>query len=138
MTKAKAALVIVIIVAVAFLLGLLIGYLQLRVANAELEKLRVENQLSSLRDRAAMVYLEASRQNYGLASEQAGLYFNQLQTLNEPTSVLPDDKRQTLGELLARRDEIVSALAKGEPTAVDRARALYLDTRERGAVATQP
>ena len=138
MTKAKVALVVVIIVAVAFLSGLLIGYLKLRDANAELEKLRVENQLSELRDRAAMIYLEAARQNYGLASEQAGLYFNQLQRLNEPTSVIPEEQRQALGQLLTRRDELVAALAKGDPTAVDRARSLYLDTRTKGAKPAQP
>lgn len=138
MTKAKAALVIVIIVAVAFLSGLLIGYLELRKTSTELQALRIEDKMSELRDLAAMTYLEASRQNYGLAREHAGMYFSRLRTLTEPTSVLPEDQRKSVAELLSRQDQIVSALAKADPTAADRARSLYLDTRAKTSKAEQP
>jgi hypothetical protein len=130
MNRTKLAIVAVVILAVAFLSGLLVGYLEVRESRAELGQLRNQTQLGELRDLASLIYVETSRQNFGLARQYAGRYFDAVNRLSQSDSLDPAI-RASLEPLLAHRDEITAALARAEPSAGDQTQALYLDTYTR-------
>jgi hypothetical protein len=78
--------------------------------------LSVSEQLSQLRDKATMVYLEAVQKNYGLAGEYSKEFFDQAQRIVSSTEDL--ELRNLLRDTLATRDQITGALAKGDAAAL--------------------
>ncbi|RPI23825.1 MAG: hypothetical protein EHM61_18775 [Acidobacteria bacterium] len=136
MTKGRTALFVIILVAVAFLSGLLIGYWEVRDARQSLEiaeqqrdSLRLQGQLSRIRDLAALMYVETSRRNYGLGSEYADRYFKEVERLGK--SGVPDPIRSSMTELMGRREAVTASLARAEPGATQQVQALFLDTYHR-------
>ena len=74
-------------------------------------------QLSQLRNSATMMYLEATRKNYGTSAEYSTRFFQSAQQAFTSTS---DPAQQSvLREILAMRDQITADLAKGDPAAVN-------------------
>jgi len=129
-------LVMIILVAVAFLSGLLIGYMEVRETRALLQTaenerntLRLQKQLSQVRDLAALMYVETSRQNYGLGAEYAQRYFDQVQKLGN--TELPAQMRGSVTELLSHKDAVTASLSRAEPGATQQVQALFLDTYHR-------
>lgn len=109
-----------VLLVAGFLAGFVPQYLKAQRSRAELSNTnqqlascRVETQLSRLRDTAAMMYLEATRKNYGTAQEHAGRFFDQVQQANTQTA--NPAVRKTLEDVLKLRDPITAALAKGDP-----------------------
>jgi hypothetical protein len=131
MNRTKLAVTAVAILAVAFLSGLLVGHLQVRESRAELSRLRSQTQLAELRDLAALMYVETSRQNFGLARQYSGRYFDSVSRLLQADSDLDPTFRTSLDQLRAHRDEITASLARAEPEAAAQVQALYLDTYTR-------
>ncbi|MDT8067395.1 MAG: hypothetical protein ROO76_04440 [Terriglobia bacterium] len=111
-------LCLVLLVA-GFLAGFVPQYLksqrraaELTTAEQQLASCRVETQLSQLRDTAAMMYLEATRKNYGLAQEHSRRFFDQLQQVTAQTT--DPAVKTTLDGVLKLRDPITATLAKGD------------------------
>ncbi|HMF00775.1 MAG TPA: hypothetical protein VKK06_12885, partial [Terriglobia bacterium] len=68
-----------------FLLGFVPEYLKNRNLRSQLEapqktidELRAQLQMSELRDQASLMWIELSRQNYGLARDYAAQYYSKL------------------------------------------------------------
>jgi hypothetical protein len=60
-----------------------------------------------------MMYLEATRKNYGTAEEHSRRFFGQV---HEATTQTADPAiKKTLDEILKLHDPITAALAKGDP-----------------------
>ena len=106
-----------ILVVAAFLLGFVPQYLnnvrtseQLHTRDQQIVQLQQQATLSRLRDLASLLYLEATRKNYGIASQRASALFDLIRTTinTGPDATLKDG----LVSALAQRDEIVSKLAK--------------------------
>ena len=133
-----------ILLAVLFAVGLLLGFIPqyLKKGEVEVELTRVQMELESsrrtveahrlqiwiaeVRDLAAMMYVEATRQNYGLAADFSTAYFTLLQ---ETVSQSPNpEQKRGLEQLLSRRNAITSILAKGDAAAVAELRDLLLAT----------
>ncbi|HXK61893.1 MAG TPA: hypothetical protein PLP42_18550 [Acidobacteriota bacterium] len=139
MTRGKSVLIVAVLIAVAFLSGLLLGYWQggdtrasLRVAERDRDSLQVQVRMCRLRDLAALMYVETTRRNYGLASEYAGRYFDEVRDLGQAQlSAMPSHVRDSMSDLLARRDAISQGLARSEPGATQQVQALFLDTFHR-------
>jgi len=136
MTRGTKALVMIILVAVAFLSGLLIGYMEVRetkgllqTAQNERDNLRLQKQLSQVRDLAALMYGETSRQNYGLGGEYAARYFEQVKRLRD--AGMPEQVRSSINELLSHQDAVTASLSRAEPGATQQVQALFLDTYHR-------
>ncbi|MFB3903718.1 MAG: hypothetical protein ACE15E_09715 [Acidobacteriota bacterium] len=136
MTRGTKVLVLIILVAGAFLSGLLIGYLEVRetrkslqTAQNERDNLRLQKQLSQIRDLAALMYVETSRQNYGLGGEYAARYFEQVKRLEN--AELPAAMRDSIRELLSHQDAVTASLSRAEPGATQQVQALFLDTYHR-------
>lgn len=120
--------------------GLLAGFLpphfrserlesQLASATKQAESCQADQQLSQLRDAATLMYLEATRKNYGTASGYGATFFDQAQRIansSKDAAVV-----SLLHEVLATRDQITASLAKGDAAAVSEIQSV-LSKIERG------
>jgi hypothetical protein len=106
-----------------FLTGLILQYArlqrvrqQLSASTKQLGSCQSTEQLSQLRDTAAMMYLEVVQKNYGKAGEHAKEFFDQAQRIGSSTE---DPALQNLlRDVLASRDQITGDLAKGDAAAL--------------------
>jgi hypothetical protein len=69
--------------------------------------------LANARDLAGILYLELTRKNYGNAQPRATALFDHIQRV--VSSVPEGENKNSLHQILGRRDEIVSAIAKADP-----------------------
>ena len=136
----------VILLIAGFLAGFIPQYskarlLQERVSSsaAQLEACRSAEQLSGLRDAAALMYLEATQKNYGTAGTYASGFFDRAQRLANSTQDAA--LRTLLREVLTVRDQITADLAKGDGAVVSEMQPvlekLEKDTRPQQPVAIQ-
>lgn len=78
---------------------------------AETGRLRSGERLSQLRDLVSVVYFQASRRNYGMASERAAELFK----MAEAIEAGGDEAAKPLARrVLQDRDALVAGLAKGD------------------------
>jgi hypothetical protein len=106
-----------------FLVGFILQYARLQRLQKELSastrqlgSCQSSGQLSQLRDKATMMYLEAVQKNYGLAGEYSKEFFDQAQRIVSSTEDLA--LRNLLRDTLATRDQITGDLAKGDAAAL--------------------
>jgi hypothetical protein len=106
-----------------FLVGFILQYARLQrlqkevsASTRQLGSCQSSEQLSQLRDKATMMYLEAVQKNYGLAGEYSKEFFDQAQRIISSTEDLA--LRNLLRETLATRDQITGDLAKGDAAAL--------------------
>src|SRR5262245_16875957 len=118
-----------------FLLGFIPQYLKNRDLRSQLETpqkaidgLTAQLQMSELRDRASLMWIELSRQNYGLARDYAGQYYSKLKDAID--SVQDPALKKTLEELAATRDSVTTDLAAANASSVAAPQSLVLKTFE--------
>lgn len=123
MTTRNKLLVIIVVLSVVFTLGFLPQYLLLQTARAELAAARQNNSLAELRDLAGYMMLETSQKNYGTASGYATRFFELARQIHDQTT---DPKiKQTLGEILAMRDQVIAGLAQGDPAVLTQVQDIF-------------
>jgi len=112
-----------ILLVIGFLVGFVPQYLksqqfqqQASAAAKQLQSCQAGEQLSQIRDNAALMYLEASQKNYGIARDYATRLFDQAQQFAASTDNAA--LHSLLGEVLATRDQITADLAKGDAAVV--------------------
>ena len=112
-----------VLLVAGFLVGLIPQYLKAQRCNAELSSAkqqltscRVDTQLAQLRDTAAMMYIEATRKNYGTAEDYSRRLFDQVQQATTQTA--DPAIKKTLNDVLKLRVPISAALTKGDPAVV--------------------
>ena len=112
-----------------FLVGFILQYARLQRLQKELSastrqlgSCQSSEQLSRLRDKATMMYLEAVQKNYGLAGEYSKEFFDQAQRIVSRTDDLA--LRNLLRDTLATRDQITGDLAKGDAAALSEIQAI--------------
>src|SRR5262245_54030970 len=119
----------------AFLLGFVPEYLKNRDLRSQLENprktidaLKLQQQMSELRDQASLMLIESSRQNYGLARDYAGQYYTKL---NEVIASVQDENiKKSLQELATTRDSLTDALATATPASLTAMQPVVLKTFE--------
>ncbi|HEY1240287.1 MAG TPA: hypothetical protein VGF16_07000 [Bryobacteraceae bacterium] len=109
-----------VLVVAAFVVGFVPQYR--RAANLNDELAAAQQQLNSEREKSNMekaglligyIYLETNLKNYGLAGQSAPKFFDKVQAMGGRTT---DPNWQALIPAIgARRDQVVSGLAKGDP-----------------------
>jgi hypothetical protein len=125
-------------VAIAVVAGFLIGFIPQRTsrvtatrekneAQAQLARAQEEAALNGLKDRIAVVYVEAEKKNFAQASSDASNLFTAMQSYSEWTS----DSRvqQSLSPFLSQRDAIISGLAKGDEAVTGQLQEMFLKTQ---------
>ena len=118
-----------------FLLGFAPEYLRNRDLHAQLENpqktidaLKLQLQMSDLRDTASLMVLELSRQNYGLARDYSGQFYGKLKDL---TDMAQDPAlKKSLEDLSATRETLTAQLATANPAALTSSQPLVLKTFE--------
>jgi hypothetical protein len=132
MTATGRILLIAVVVLVAFVVGFLMGEVRLRdarvqaeEAESEIRNLRAERELSELRDLSGLMFLEASRQNYGLAANHSGRFFQRVEEVAQRTE--DPQIRRALEQISGRRDAITAGLARGEAGMQQELQSLFLD-----------
>jgi len=118
-----------------FLLGFVPEYLKNRDLRSQLETpqktidgLRVQLQMSELRDQASLMWIELSRQNYGLARDYAGQYYSKLKDTID--SVQDPALKKSLQELGATRDSVTADLAAANASSLTAPQSIVLKTFE--------
>jgi len=134
MVRGRITLWLVLLIG-AFLVGYVPKYLENRDLRSQLENprkmidaLKLQLQLSELRDLASLMLIEVSRQNYGLARDYAGQYYSRLNEVIE--SVQDQAMKKSLQELAATRDSVTDALATPSPASLNSIQPVVLKTFE--------
>jgi len=121
------ALVIVVALVAAFLIGFVPQYVKASRVESELRQSREAYAGAELRDLIGLAYLQANQKNYGLAAETSGRFFSRVPEIaNETQDAI---KRKAIDDLLAPRDRITAELAKGDAAVVGDLQDLFIKTR---------
>ena len=132
--RARVTLWLVLLIG-GFLFGFVPGYIENRDLRSQLDNprktidaLKLQLQLSELRDQASLMLIEISRQNYGLARDYAGQYYSKL---NEAIESVQDQAiKKSLQELATTRDSLTEALATATPASLTATQPIVLKTFE--------
>lgn|SRR6266850_3376053 len=118
-----------------FLLGFVPEYFKNRDLQAQLQNpqntidaLKLQLQMSELRDAASMMLLELSRQNYGLARDYSGQFYNKLKDVTD--AVQDPGLKKSLEDLAATRENLSAQLATGNTGALTTSQPIVLKTFE--------
>jgi hypothetical protein len=118
-----------------FLLGFVPEYLKNRDLRSQLEapqktidELRAQLQMSELRDQASLMWIELSRQNYGLARDYAAQYYVKLKDTID--SVQDPGLKKSLQDLAATRDSVTADLAAANASSLAAPQSIVLKTFE--------
>jgi hypothetical protein len=110
-----------------FLLGFIPQYVKANRFDSELRQSREAYAGADLRDLVGLAYLQANQKNYGLAAETTGRFFNRVRDVANQTQDAA--RRKAVEDLLAPRDRITAALAKGDPAVIGDLQGLFIQTR---------
>jgi hypothetical protein len=98
----------------AFMLGLIPVLIRNLELKQELAQSRAELTLSETRDVASRAYLEASRNNFGVAAEHTSALYERLADVAQAGE---DPARSIARDALSRRDEVMRMLATADSAA---------------------
>lgn len=131
MTAKKIGIYLGVALAV-FLLGLAPMWLKAREAAAQRDAARRELRLSQLHGTLASAALDARRGEYEQARQTASDFFTALrdQLDASPDSALTPQQRAAATPLLARRDDLITLLARSDPAAAEQLSDLYVSYRK--------
>jgi hypothetical protein len=122
MMRKRLVLSLILLIA-AYLGGLVPPYLKARrleeqvsAGVRQLQSCQFNQQLSYVRDDAALLYLAVTQKNYGIAAEHAKQLFDQAQQVSNTAQ--NQAVRSALQEVLASRDEVTADLSKGDAAVV--------------------
>ena len=90
----------------------------------QLDAAKRAESVNSFRNRAALIYSVAAKNNFSLASESASKFFTDLQEF--ATQSADVSLKQNLEEVLSSRDAIIGGLAKADPTVAAQIQELFL------------
>jgi hypothetical protein len=123
-----------------FLLGAIPMWNRARDYAAEREMAQHELRLSQLENRLAAAAIDARRGDYEPARQTASDFFTSLRNQIDlgSGSDLSEMQRENLKALLARRDEVITLLARNDPAAADQLSNLYAAYRKTMSNVPQP
>ena len=124
-----------ILVIAAFLLGFIPQYRKSASLNDELtaaqQQLNAEREKSQM-ERAGLligyIYLETNLKNYGLAGQSAPKFFDELRAMANRTS--NPSWQALIPAVVAKRDSVISGLAKGDPATLAPVQDIFQRTLE--------
>ncbi len=121
----------ILIAALVLIAVFLVGYVPQAVRasrlSSELKAATLKNQEAHLRDLAALMYIQASQKNYGLAAQTSTAFFNSVQ--QTAGRVQSASEKKPFDDIFSYRDKVTAELAKGDPAVIGDLQDLYLKTR---------
>lgn len=122
---------VVITGAILFVAGLLVGFIpeHQKASNLtrELETAQLKSHLSDIRELASLSYLDASKMNYGSASEDAQQMFALVGQVAAHTK--DESLRNSLNSLLTFRDAVTSKLSTADASVLEPLQQIVQKTR---------
>lgn len=117
---------------VVFLRGFVPMWLKARECSRHLSEAEHQLNLARMQNFLASAVIDARRGDYESARQAASDFFTSLRTETraESASALSEAEIASLQPLITQRDEIITALARGEPTAADLLSDLYVTYRD--------
>jgi hypothetical protein len=125
--KNKTIVAAIALIAV-FLVGFVPQYVKVNRLENELRQSRHEAAGAELRDLIGFAYVQASQKNYGLAAETSSRFFNRVREV--ATQTQDANHRKGLEDLLALRDSVTAALAKGDSAVMGDLQQLFVKARQ--------
>jgi hypothetical protein len=125
--KNKTIVAAIALIAV-FLVGFVPQYVKVNRLENELRQSRHEAAGAELRDLIGFAYVQASQKNYGLAAETSSRFFNRVREVANQTQ--DANHRKGLEDLLALRDSVTAALAKGDSAVMGDLQQLFVKARQ--------
>jgi hypothetical protein len=125
--KNKTIVAAIALIAV-FLVGFVPQYIKANRLENELRQSRQEAAGAELRDLIGFAYVQANQKNYGLAAETSSRFFNRVHEVANQTQ--DANRRKALEELLALRDSVTAALAKGDAAVMGDLQQLFVKARQ--------
>lgn len=133
--KNKTIVAAIALIAV-FLVGFVPQYVKVNRLENELRQSRQEAAGAGLRDLIGFAYVQASQKNYGLAAETSSRFFNRVREVANQT--LDANRRKGLEDLLALRDSVTAALAKGDAAVMGDLQQLFVKARQVTRSSSEP
>ena len=133
--KNKIIVAAIVLIAV-FFLGFVPQYVKVNRLENELRQSREETAGAELRDLIGFAYVQASQKNYGLAAETSSRFFNRVREVANQTQ--DANRRKGLEDLLALRDSVTAALAKGDAAVMGDLQQLFVKARQLTRSSSQP
>jgi hypothetical protein len=133
--KNKAIVAVIALIAV-FLVGFVPQYVKVNRLENELRQSRQAAAGAELRDLIGFAYVQASQKNYGLAAETSSRFFSRVREVANQTQ--DADRRKGLENLLALRDSVAAALAKGDAAVMDDLQQLFVKARQVTRSSSEP
>jgi hypothetical protein len=125
----------VILLVGGFAGGFIPEYLKNRELRTELanpqqaiDTLKLQVQMSEVRDAASLMLLELSRQNYGLARDNAGQFYEKLKDATDATQ--DPTFKKSLQDLSATRDSLIAQMTTAGPATLAAAQPIVMKTFE--------
>jgi hypothetical protein len=117
---------------VVFLLGLIPMWMKAREAASQRDAAQRELHLSQMQGTLASAAIDARRGEYEPARQTASEFFTTLRDQIDAggDSALTAPQREASAPLLARRDEVITLLARGDPAAAEQLSDLYVAYRK--------
>ncbi|MGI8898051.1 MAG: hypothetical protein ACR2IB_06605 [Pyrinomonadaceae bacterium] len=117
---------------IVFLLGFVPMWLKARGSAAELATAQGELSLARMQNSLASAVIDARRGEYEPARQAASNFFTSLRAEADKVadSVLTDSQKQNIQPLFAKRDEVITLLARSDPASADRLSDLYASYRK--------
>jgi len=92
---------------------------------ADLASTKLDKQMADFKLRLGAIAIEAARLNYGTAKDNAVQFFTELSEFAETAKGTAHE--QTVMSILEARDQVVSDLSVGSPTAAETMQRMYLE-----------
>jgi hypothetical protein len=117
---------------VIFLLGFLPMWVKSRANASQRDAAQRELRLSQMHGTLASAVIDARRGEYEPARQTASDFFTTLRTQIDAgqDSVLTTPQREGAAPLLARRDELITLLARGDPASAEQLSNIYVSYRK--------
>jgi hypothetical protein len=117
---------------IVFLLGLIPMWLKVRTANSSLTEAQHQLALSKMHSDLASAVIDARRGDYEPARQSLSRFYTSLSadTDKGDSSNYTEAQRNSLQPLFARRDELITLLARNDPASADRLSDLFVAYRK--------
>ena len=117
---------------IVFLLGLIPMWLKARTANSSLTEAEHQLALCKMQNDLASAVIDARRGDYEPARQALSRFFTSLSadTNKGDSSNYTEAQRNSMQSLFARRDELITLLARNDPASADRISDLFVAYRK--------
>jgi hypothetical protein len=117
---------------IVFLLGLIPMWLKARTANSSLTEAEHQLALCKMQNDLASAVIDARRGDYEPARQALSMFFTSLSadTNKGDSSNYTEAQRNSMQPLFARRDELITLLARNDPASADRISDLFVAYRK--------